>query len=55
MTEKEKASLLNIALDFNFLTNYISVLAKRETDEREEIIASCETLKKRIKELTELL
>lgn len=51
MTNEEKNTILGIVLDLNFWTNYIKVLAKRETDEREEIIGVCKSMNKRIVDL----
>lgn len=55
MTEKEKSTILDVVLNFNFCVNYINALANRKTDEREEIIAVCNTMKEDLKKLIPLL
>lgn len=55
MTEKEESIISTVGLAFSFWTNYIKVLANRETDEREEIINVCNNMNKELKKLITLL
>lgn len=55
LSKQEENIISGVALTLSFCVNYIKVLANRETDEREEIINVCDSMKKELKKLMPLL